>query len=39
MSDFQDNKALVLEYYKALDAATGDEINAVIKAHTADDYL
>ena len=39
MSDFQDNKTLVLEYYKALDAATGDEINSVIKAHTAEDYL
>ena len=39
MSDFQDNKSLVLDYYKALDAAQGDEINAVIKAHTADDYL
>ena len=39
MSDFQDSKALVLEYYKALDAATGDEINSVIKAHTAENYL
>ncbi len=39
MSDFQDNKALVRNYYEALDAAEGDEINAVIRAHTTDDYL
>lgn len=39
MSDFQDNKVLVLDYYKALDAATGDDINVVIEANTSDDYL
>ena len=39
MSDFQNNKSLVLEYYKALDAAVGDEINSVIRKYTADDYL
>ena len=39
MSDFQDNKSLILDYYKALDAAEGDEINAVIQAHAAENYL
>jgi predicted ester cyclase len=39
MSDFQKNKSLVQEYYKALDAATGDDISAVINAYTAGDYL
>lgn len=39
MTDFQDNKALVLKYYAELDAATGDDINAVIQSYTADDYL
>lgn len=39
MSGFQDSKALLLNYYNALDTAEGDEINAVIKAHTAENYL
>jgi predicted ester cyclase len=39
MSDFQKNKALVLEYYEALDSAQGDDINAVIQRYTANDYL
>jgi len=39
MSDFQNNKALVLEYYKALDSATGDDINTVIRGYTSKDYL
>ncbi len=39
MTDFQDNKLLVQEYYKALDAAEGDDINPVIRAYTSDDYL
>jgi hypothetical protein len=34
MTNFQNNKALVLEYYKALDSATGDDINTVIKGYT-----
>ena len=39
MADFQNNKSLVLEYYTALDAAQGDEINEVIRQYTAEDYL
>ncbi|MCP4046029.1 MAG: ester cyclase [Gammaproteobacteria bacterium] len=39
MSDFQANKELVMEYYCALDAATGDDIDAVIKAYTGAEYL
>jgi len=39
MYDFQKSKSLVLAYYKALDAAQGDEINNVIKQYTAEDYL
>jgi predicted ester cyclase len=39
MSDFQESKGLVRRYYEELDAAQGDEINAVIGRYTADDYL
>ena len=39
MTDFQKNKLLVQEYYKALDAAEGDGINPVIRAYTTDEYL
>lgn len=39
MAGFQDNKALVLEFYKQLDSASGEEINEVIGRFTADDYL
>lgn len=38
MNDMQNNKNLVRQYYEELDAAQGDEINAVIARHTADDY-
>ncbi len=38
MSDFQNNKSLVLDFYKELDAASGDEINQVVNRYTADDY-
>ena len=38
MSNFQDSKALVREYYEALDGATGNEINAVIQGYTSSDY-
>jgi predicted ester cyclase len=39
MAEFQSNKALVLEYYEALDAATGSDINGVIQRYTTDNYL
>lgn len=39
MSDFQNNKSLIMKYYEALDSATGDEINAVIEKYTAQEYL
>ena len=39
MSDFQANKALILDYYRDLDAATGDAITEVLHRYTAADYL
>jgi len=39
MGKFQESKELVREYYRALDAAQGDEINQVIRRFTANDYL
>jgi len=38
MSNTQKNKALVLEYYQALDKATGEEINDIIQQYTGDNY-
>lgn len=38
MIDFQDNKALILQFYDELDKATGDEINVVLRRYTTDDY-
>ena len=38
MTNTQSNKALILEYYKALDKATGKEINDTIERYTADNY-
>lgn len=38
MSNFQDSKALVLEYYQALDSAQGSDINGVIQRYTSSDY-
>jgi predicted ester cyclase len=38
MSNFQDSKALVREYHQALDAATGNEINAVMRRYTSSEY-
>jgi hypothetical protein len=39
MTDFQNNKDLVREYYAALDAAKGDEIVEVLGRYTTEDYL
>ena len=38
MTDFQDSKSLVLQFYDALDTASGDDINRVLDRYTADDY-
>ena len=38
MTDFQDKKALVRRYYEELDAAKGEEISAVLKRYTTNDY-
>ena len=38
MTDFQTNKALVLRFYDALDAASGDGLGEVLKRYTADEY-
>lgn len=39
MSELQDAKAVVLDYYDALDAAADDEIAGVLHKYTADDCL
>jgi predicted ester cyclase len=39
MADFQKNKALVLDYYRELDAASGNDITAVLRRYTSDDWL
>jgi hypothetical protein len=38
MTDFQNSKSLVLSFYDALDAASGNEITEVLHRYTADDY-
>jgi ketosteroid isomerase-like protein len=38
MTDFQTSKDLVRRYYEELDTAAEDEINAVIRRYTSDDY-
>src|SRR5210317_1443114 len=39
MSDFQKHKVLVRDYYRELDAATGDGITDVLRRYTSEDYL
>ena len=38
MTNFQENKSLILRFYDELDKATGDEINDVLRSYTANDY-
>lgn len=38
LTDYQDNKALVLRYYDELDKSSEDEIVEVLKRYTTDDY-
>ncbi len=38
MSDNQDNKALVLQFYKEFEAASADNIGSVLRKHTSSDY-
>ena len=38
MSNFQHNKALVLEFYDALDRANGDEVAGVLDKYTTPNY-
>ena len=37
--NFQKEKNLVLDYYKALDKAEGDEISKVLSSHIGKDYI
>jgi ketosteroid isomerase-like protein len=37
--NFQKEKNLVLDYYKALDKAEGDEISKVLSSHISKDYI
>lgn len=37
MSDYQDNKALVQEYYQALEASDGDNVTEVLQKYMAED--
>jgi len=39
MPDFQTNKKLVLDFYRQLDAASGDDIARVLRRFTSDDWL
>lgn len=39
MRDYQANKALVLDYYNALQAATAATVGGVVARYTSDDYL
>ncbi len=38
MADYQDSKALVLQFYAELEAASAHDLSAVLKRHTASDY-
>ncbi len=38
MSDNQDNKALVLQFYREFEAASADNIGSVLRKHTSSDY-
>ena len=38
MTDFQNNKLLIKKYYEELDAATGSEINHVLRRYATDNY-
>lgn len=38
MSNYQDNKALILEYYKELESATASTVGSVVKKYTSSDY-
>lgn len=38
MTDYQDNKALVLRFYEELDKARGEDINDVLRRYTTEDY-
>lgn len=38
MSSYQDNKALILEYYRELEAADAHTVGSVINTYTSDDY-
>ncbi len=38
MTDFQDNKLLLLSFFDELDAASGDEIIKVLRCYTTEDY-
>lgn len=39
MTDFQAEKALVLQFYKELDAATENELHSVLKKYTTDNFF
>ena len=38
MADYQDSKALVLQYYGELEAASADHVGSVLKQYTSPDY-
>ena len=39
MSDFQQEKNIILEFYQALDAASPGEVEGVLKGAVAADYI
>ena len=39
MNNFQKEKKIVLDYYKSLDTAQGDDITKVLKKYISEDYI
>ena len=39
MSNYQKEKKLILDYYKSLDMAQGDDISKVLESYIANDYI
>ena len=39
MSNYQQEKKLILDYYKSLDIAQGDNISKVLESYIAKDYI
>ena len=38
MGDYQEQKALILDYFADMEAATVDSVESVLRKYTSDDY-